>query len=369
MYRESWVEINLDALKFNFKYIKDKSKKELICVIKANGYGSGNQYIVQAAIESGINFFAVSSLDEAIVLRNEGCKEKILILGYVHPDDISTCIQYDVSTTIISLDWLKEVIKTDCAGLDVHIKIDTGMNRIGLKSIPESTEALNLCLSNGINPEGIFTHFACSDNPNQIMTKHQYVLFKDTVEALDYKFDYIHCDNSDALMSFEDNLTNYGRLGISMYGISSYSKELKPVFSLHSTIACVKDVEPGETISYGATYTTTSKETIVTLPIGYADGWLRKNQGRNVYFEDGEYAPIVGRICMDQCMVHVQKPKRVGSQVELFGDHIPVEEVARDLETIPYEILTNLSERLTRIYKENGKIIAEHNARIERSTK
>lgn len=368
MYRESWVEINLDALKKNFEYILQKSKKELICVIKANGYGSGDQYIIQTAIESGIRFFAVSSLDEAIVLRNEGCREKILILGYVDPKDIDLCIEYNISTTVVSLDWLKEVIKKDVRGLIVHIKVDTGMNRIGLKKTEECKEALSLCLQNQILPEGIFTHFACSDDPSQTLTLKQYNRFIEQVKSLDYNFDYIHCDNSDALLSLDEDFTNYGRLGISMYGISAHDKTLHPVFSLYSAISCIKEVDEGEIISYGATYTTTSKEIIATLPIGYADGWLRKNQGRSVYIE-GELAPIVGRVCMDQCMIHTTKFYPVGTKVELFGQHIPVQEVAQDLETIPYEILTNLSERLTRVYIKNNKTIAVSNARLERSLK
>jgi alanine racemase len=366
MYRESWVEINLDALKNNFKYIQEKSKKDLICVIKANGYGSGDQHIVQTAIESGIKFFAVSSLDEALVLRNEGCQEKILILGYVNPNDIDLCIQHQISTTIVSLEWLKEIIKKDPKGLHIHIKVDTGMNRIGLKSIDECKETLNLCLENDIIPEGIFTHFACSDDPDMEMTKCQYEKFVTCVTALNYKFTYIHCDNSDALLSFPEGFTNMGRLGISMYGISAHDQNLEPVFSLYSTIACIKEVNKDETISYGATYTTTTNEIIATLPIGYADGWLRKNQGRCLYI-DGELAPIVGRICMDQCMIHTKKFYPVGTKVELFGKHIPVQEVALDLETIPYEILTNLSERLTRVYIKDNKVIDENNARLERS--
>lgn len=368
MYRESWVEINLDALKRNFEYIKEKSKKNLICVIKANGYGSGDQQIIQTAMESGIHFFAVSSLDEALVLRNEGCNEKILILGYVDPRDIDLCIEHHISTTIVSLDWLKEIVKKDVQGLTVHLKIDTGMNRIGIKSEEECKEALQLCLNHQINPEGVFTHFACSDDASQAMTKRQYDLFVKRVTALNYNFEYIHCDNSDALLNFEDNFTNYGRLGISMYGISSHDKTLAPVFSLYSTISCIKEVDEGETISYGATYTTTSKEIIATLPIGYADGWLRKNQGRCLYV-DGELAPIVGRICMDQCMIHLKKFYPVGTRVELFGNHISVCDVAHDLDTIPYEILTNLSERLTRVYIKNNQPLTISNARLERSLK
>ncbi|MEG2329264.1 alanine racemase [Anaerorhabdus sp.] len=366
MYRESWVEINLDALKFNFNKIKEKSNKDLICVIKANGYGSGDQHIIQTALACGINFFAVSSLDEAIVLRNEGCREKILILGYVNPTDIKICIENKISCTVVSLDWLKDVCRQDTSGLELHLKVDTGMNRIGMKTLEECLEAINLCQMNNIDACGIFTHFACSDVANQEMTKKQYEKFKTIVLNLPHQFKYIHCDNSDALVSFQDNLTNYGRLGISMYGISTYMNDLKPVFSLYSTIACIKEVDAGETISYGATYTTSSKEIIATLPIGYADGWLRKNQGRNVYV-DGDFAPIVGRVCMDQCMIRLKEFKPVGTHVELFGSHMPVQEVARDLETIPYEILTNLSERLTRVYIENGEILTEINARLERS--
>ncbi|MEG0077551.1 alanine racemase [Anaerorhabdus sp.] len=368
MYRESWVEINLDALKKNIEHILNKSKKELICVIKANGYGSGDQFIIQTARECGIHFFAVSSLDEALVLRNEGCHEKILILGYVDPKDIDLCIEHNISTTVVSLDWLKEIVKREVSGLSVHLKIDTGMNRIGIKEEDECIEALNLCLENEINPEGVFTHFACSDDKTQSMTMRQYNLFVERVKTLQYDFEYIHCDNSDALLSLDEDFTSYGRLGISMYGISAHDQTLHPVFSLFSTISCIKEIDANETISYGATYTTTSKEIIATLPIGYADGWLRKNQGRSLYI-NGELAPIVGRICMDQCMIHTSQLYPVGTKVELFGNHISVQDVAKDLDTIPYEVLTNLSERLTRVYVKNNKPISINNARLERSLK
>lgn len=366
MFRNSWVEINLSALKHNFQEIKKYSDKEIICVIKANGYGSGDQFIISAALQSGISMFAVSSLDEAIILRNEGCTSKILILGYVNPKDIEYCIQYDVSTTIVSLDWLQEILNYPHQNLKLHLKVDTGMNRIGIKKISECKEALSICLNNGLMPEGIFTHFACSDVENQETTLRQYNLFKNIVDELNYPFHYVHCDNSDAILSFHDKCTNAVRLGIAMFGISAYKNNLHPVFSLYSTISNIKTVDVGETISYGATYRTTQNEIIATLPIGYADGWLRKNQGRQVWI-DGEYAEIVGRICMDQCMIHLQTAKPVETRVELFGKHISVQSVAHDLETIPYEILTGLSERLTRIYIENNEIISENNARLELS--
>lgn len=366
MFRNSWVEIDLSALKHNFHEIKKYSDKEVICVIKANGYGSGDQFIIKAALQSGITMFAVSSLDEAIILRNEGCTSKILILGYVNPEDIDYCIKYDVSTTIVSLEWLKKVLLYPHQNLKLHLKVDTGMNRIGIKKISECKEALELCLDNELIPEGIFTHFACSDDENLEMTIRQYNMFKNVVDELNYPFVYIHCDNSDAIVSFHDECTNAVRLGIGMFGISSYKNNFKPVFSLYSTISNIKVVEPGETISYGATYTTTQNEIIATLPIGYADGWLRKNQGRSVWVE-GEYAEIVGRVCMDQCMIRLQKFYPVGTKVELFGQHIHVQDVAHDLDTIAYEVLTGLSERLTRIYIENNEIVSENNARLKGS--
>lgn len=368
MYRESWVEIDLDALKYNFHKIQEKAKKEIICVVKANGYGSGDQAIIQTALECGIHFFAVSSLDEAIVLRNEGCKEKILILGYVNPNYIDLCRHYNFQCTAVSLEWVTEVCKSDLSGVQLHLKLDTGMNRIGMKTLEECSTALDLCLRAGGDVRGIYTHFACSDDASQVMTKKQYEEFKTIVSALPHSFEYIHCDNSDALVSFDDDLSNVGRLGISMYGVSSYLQNLKPVFSLYSTIVCTKEIEAGETVGYGATYTAKTKEWIATLPIGYADGWLRKNQNRHVSVAD-ELVPIVGRICMDQCMIRCNKRMPVGTVVELFGKTIAVQDVAKDLDTIPYEIITNLSERLTRCYIKDGKKIAEINARLERSEK
>ncbi len=367
MFRSSWIEINLDALRHNLQVVKKRTDKEIICVIKANGYGSGDYPIIKTALQEGIKTFAVSSLDEAIVLRNEGIEQNILILGYVHPKHISLCAQYKLIATIVSLDWLEKVIKQNPIGLDVHLKIDTGMNRIGVKSIEEAKSALDLCLENNIHLEGIYTHFACSDIEDQKMTKKQFTQFKSIVENLNYSFKYIHTSNSDAIFSFEDNLSNAVRLGVSMFGISTYSTELKPVFSLYSSLSCIKIVPKGESVSYGASYTTLKDEIIGTLPIGYADGWWRKNQGRHVWI-DGELVPLVGRICMDQCMIQLSSKKPIDTPVELFGNHIPIEQVAKELDTIPYEILTSLSERLTRIYIRNCHPVAEFNARLFRSS-
>ncbi len=363
MYRESWIEINLDALKNNLEVVKKHSQKEIICVIKANGYGTGDYPIVQTALKEGITFFAVSSLDEALILRKQGLQERIIILGFVDSIHVPLCIEKNFILTLTSKKWLEESLQYDLSGLKLHFNIDTGMNRIGIKSADEAQQCLELCLQNNIVPEGIFTHFACSDQKDQEMTQYQFNKFEEILNHLNFSFRYIHTSNSDAIFSFEDHLSNAVRLGISMFGISSYRKDLKPVVSLFSKLSFIKTVKKEESISYGATYHAQHDEIIGTLPIGYADGWIRKNQNRKVWIEN-KLVPIVGRICMDQCMILLPKPYPLHTPVELFGNHISIEDVAKELDTIPYEILTLLSDRLTRIYFSNKKVVYKTTPRL-----
>ncbi|MFV0480114.1 MAG: alanine racemase [Anaerorhabdus sp.] len=368
MYRHSWVEIDLDALRFNFRKVKAHTPKEIICVIKADAYGAGDFFVVQAALQEEITSFAVSSLDEALTLRNKGVKEKIIILGFVDVCDIPLCIQHNLIVTITSLQWLKEIITTNPTNLVVHLKLDTGMNRVGIKTLSDAKECLALCLEHKIIPEGIFTHFACSDNHDKKMSHHQFEQFSSIVSELQYPFKSIHTANSDAIFSFEDNLSTAVRLGISMFGISSYRNDLQPVFSLHSKLSCIKEIEAEESVGYGATYVAKEKEIIGTVPIGYADGLNRRNQNRQVWINN-TLVPLVGQICMDQCMVKLPQHYPLGTEVEFFGKHIDVTQVAKEIGTIPYEILTGLSERLPRLYLENNTIIQEINARLDYSKK
>ncbi len=356
------MEIDLDAVEENVRTAKTVSGKDVIAVVKADGYGIGDLAVADAACRAGAKMLAVSSCDEAMILRNKGYRGDMMILGHSDPEDLPRMAEKGVAVPAYSMHWVEEALRTDCEGLRVHIKVDTGMNRIGFREIPDVIEAIRKLTDRGCRVEGIFTHFACADF-DPVFTKRQYDRFEEFVKAADYPFQWIHCDNSEAALSFDAPISNAVRFGIGMYGISETYSGLRDAVSLYSRIFLVKQVPSGETIGYGASYTTTEPEWIATMPIGYADGLIRKNQGRNVYI-GGKLVPIVGRVCMDQTMLRLPEPLEEGTRVEVFGPHIPLSVMAQELDTIPYEIISLISDRVTRIYVRDGKPVDEINGRV-----
>lgn len=356
MLSNSYIEINVDNYRHNINYLKEISSKNLIGIIKANAYGAVDFKCAKILESEGVNFFGVSSILEAISLRHHDIKGNILILGYVDPHDLYLAHKYDLSISTISLDYIKEIINYDIKDLKVHLKIDTGMNRIGLFK-DEVLKALNLLLEHKANVEGIFTHYACSDNDDNF-TYQQYLKFKDVVNLLNYDFKYIHTSNTDATIHFRDEISNYVRCGLGLLGYSSYHTDLKPCVSLYSKVINTKLAKANSGVSYGQHYKLEKDEYISTIAIGYADGLLRAYTGNMVYV-DGEYAKIVGSICMDQMMVVSSKPLKLGSKVEIFGEHVDIHDIANQLDTIIYEVLTNLSDRLSRAYINNNHEIID----------
>jgi len=365
MYRSTWMEVNLDAIMENVRRIRRICGKKFIAVLKADAYGCGDIQVARAVLEAGADMLAVSSLDEAMMLRNEGYQGELLILGSTDPADCSVMVKNNISATAYSMQWIEEVSKHECDGFKVHLKVDTGMNRIGFHDLAELKQAKQLLLDSRCDLEGIFTHFACAESSRE-MTDRQYLKFAEAVKAMNYPFRWIHCDNSAATISFRDPLSNACRVGISLYGISDVPADLLPAISLYTKIFMTKTVPAGQTISYGATYTTSSDKIIATVPIGYADGFIRANQGRKVW-ADGVYPEIVGRVCMDQCMLKMPEYRPEGTTVEIFGSHIRIEDMAKDLNTIPYEIICLISGRVTRRYILHGKAVGEENERLKRS--
>ncbi len=365
MYRHTWMQIDLDEITDNCRMIGQICGKKFIAVLKANAYGSGDVAVCRAVLKGGADMIAVSSVDEAVMLRNENYTGEMLILGPVDPKDIGTVRRLSIAVPAYSMAWVKKAIHHNCAGLKVHLKIDTGMNRIGYKTKEEAKDALELLEAAGCQIEGIFTHFCCSDS-DQEMTDRQYAKFRETAEYLNYPFKWIHCDNSDATLYFKDDLSNACRVGIAMYGVSSFSSDLNHPLSLYSEVTHVKTIKAGETVGYGATYTAAKDEIIATIPIGYADGFIRANQGRRVYV-DGQYAEVVGRVCMDQCMVRLDHEVPLGTTCEIFGRHIPLEKMAEELNTIPYEIICLISDRVTRRYVSEEHDTMEENGRLMKS--
>ena len=359
-YRQSYIEVDLSKVEYNIKQFIKHSNKHFFAVIKANAYGLGAIKISKIAAQAGASYLAVSSLDEAIELRNANITLPILVLGYVNKDYVNVAVENNITLTATSLEFVKSI--RNVKNLKIHLKINTGMNRLGLNGIEEVNEAMKYLKYADI--EGIYTHYACSDEKNHELNQLQYNRFKKIVTSIDYKFKYIHISNTDGSIIFNDNLTNSIRVGLGMIGFSSYDLDLKPTIKLYSEVSNCHMIKKGESVSYGAEYIADNDHYVLTLPIGYADGWLRANEGRKVYI-NGEYGIIIGRICMDQLMVKVNKPYSIDSKVELFGDHINLIDVSKELNTIPYEVLTLLSDRLTKKYFYNDKLIDIKTSRFE----
>ncbi|GAA0322022.1 alanine racemase [Bacillus carboniphilus] len=371
-YRDTWAEINLDAINWNVTQMKNflPTGTELMAVVKANAYGHGDVQVAQTALESGADFIAVAILDEAIALRQKGVKAPILVLGATRPTDVQVASDYNISLTVFKKDWLLQAksILNPKQFIKIHIKADTGMGRLGIQDFEELVELIEVCkTSSSFVWEGLFTHFATADQLEESYFSKQLNLFHSWVSQLDAKPPIIHISNSAA--GFKENIQKYNavRMGISMYGLTPSPEikpylpfELKPALSLYTKMVQVKQVSKGTAISYGNTYVAEEDEWIATLPIGYADGWIRKNQGHDVSV-DGKRVPIIGRICMDQCMIKLPKYFAEGTVVSLIGDVVSMDEVADRLETINYEVACMISSRVPRIYIKNDQQMVTDN--------
>ena len=369
-FRDTWAEINLDHLYENVKNIKGHIPKDvnMFAVVKANAYGHGDVQSSLTALAAGAHGLAVAFLDEAISLRRGGITAPILVLGATRPKDVQIASQLDISLTTFQREWLVEAEKQLSQGdrLNLHIKCDTGMGRIGIRTTEELKSIEEYIRDHPqFDLEGIFTHFATADELNDDYLEEQLGRFEQMLEQLESLPAYIHSSNSAATLRKTNTLFNAVRVGIAMYGLAP-SMEMKPelpfplkeVFSLHSRLIHTKKLGAFEKVSYGATYETGEEEWIGTIPIGYADGWLRKLQGQDVLVE-GERVPIVGRICMDQCMIRLPEARGIGTRVTLIGsqgeDAITMDEIAGKLDTINYEIPCIISTRVPRIYIRNGE--------------
>lgn len=379
-YRPTWVEISLDALRSNieqFQKVLPEGMKQM-AVVKADAYGHGAVEVSKEVLAAGVDYLGVAFFDEALELRNAGITAPILVLGYTPPEGINRARELDVTIAVYSRDVLEELCmqgrKQENAAqkkLKIHIKLDTGMGRLGLHTeadaIPFIEEALQL---SNVEVEGLFTHYANADEVDKSYTLAQYGRFERIVSYFTDKgvtFPYIHAGNSAAAIDLPGLTYSMVRLGISMYGlypsedVDQSKIELKPVLSLKTGIVHLKTLPAGSGVSYGTIYHTKGEEQIGTLPIGYADGYSRMLTGKVDVLVRGKRVPIVGRICMDQCMINVSDVPdvQVLDEVVLIGEQdgerISVEDVARLLGTIPYEIICMISHRVARVYVRNGE--------------
>lgn len=338
---------------------------ELFAVVKANGYGHGAIETAKAAKLGGATGFCVALLDEAIELREAGIKEPILILSVVDVSYIELLVKYDLSVTVATQEWLElasDYLKNmdEKVLLKVHIKVDTGMGRIGFLTTTATKKAIQtLKTEEHFVWEGLFTHFSTADGKDETYFRKQVQFFQEILDALNEKPRYVHVGNSATALWHEQGQSNMIRFGVAMYGLNPSGQtlippyDLQPALQLVSKLIQVRELPAGSGIGYGKDYTTPRKEWIGTVPIGYADGWLRHLQGFEVLV-DGEFCEIVGRICMDQCMIRLNKPVATGTEVTLIGKNekkeITMQMVAEQLETIHYEIACTFSERIPREY-------------------
>lgn len=370
-HRPCWVEIDLENLLFNLNHIKETvgDSAKIMGVVKADAYGHGVD-AVELLQDEGLEYLAVAFLDEGIALRQKGIDRcEILILGSTEPDMIPDLVEWDITPTVYQMAFAKKLsdycVENDCVQ-KVHIKVDTGMGRIGLpwENAAETIAAMHKLP--GIRIEGIFTHFATADETDKTFTHTQLRRYAQVVKALEDKGIHIplkHVENSAAIVDFDKTVFNMVRPGIILYGYypsDAVNKEklpLKPVMQFKTRIEHIKTIHAGDSVSYGRKYVAAEDRVIATLPVGYADGYTRMLSGKGAeVWINGQRAPVVGNICMDQCMVDITGLKDVSlyDEVELFGTHIHLEELAEKLGTIHYELLCMINKRVPRIYRFMG---------------
>ena len=375
--RRTWAEIDLDALTHNYRQARQRTGPDVkyLGVVKADAYGHGAVQIARKLEALGADYLAVSSLDEARELRHGGIQMPILILGHTPPDMVPQLIRYDITQTVSALAKAEaySAAAEACGGtLKVHIKVDTGMSRLGFLvrdgHFDGGVEAIDRsCGLPHLEAEGIFTHFAASDADDEASeeyTREQFGVFMRVLDALAARgrtFSIRHCANSGALARYPEMYLDMVRPGIALYGVGDDAESLglQPVMTLKSCVSTIKVFDPDTDISYGRTFHTAGKTRVGVLPIGYADGLFRGlSNHMAVQTADGP-APIRGRICMDMTMVDLtDKPDvHVGDAVELFGKRQRVDDLARVLDTIPYELTCAVSKRVPRLYMENGEVV------------
>ena len=364
-FRPTKAIINLDAIKDNVKALNDYlgNHTSIIAVVKADGYGHGDVETAHAAIEAGAKMVSVATPEEAVRLREFGISEDILVMGPTPVRFAETARELGITVAVSGAEWLKEACLTKQVDhvLKVHVKIDSGMGRYGIRDFESLNAIINFAdESKQVIVDGVFTHFSCADMDQCETTDEQFERFMEFVGLFPKKPRLVHASNSAAALLYPAYTLDAVRFGIGLYGIapSEFVQQklpfpLKRALSLETELAHVKLLAKGGSVSYGATYQSLEDEWIGTLPIGYADGLRRGLRGQEVLI-GGKRVPIVGTICMDQCMVKLPREMPVGEKVVLLGkqgkEEILMEEWAIKLDTIPYEIAVSLSKRIPRMY-------------------
>jgi alanine racemase len=357
-YRQTWATINLDYLWENYQYLSSIANKPLIPVIKADGYGHGSKQIFNFLYEKGIRFFAVSLIEEALELRKIHKDADLLIMGAILKEHFDVISENNLIFTLYDEEIYEALLLYE-KPIRFHLKLDTGMHRYGISDLHMAKKMVDSFKTKpNVSYEGIYTHFATA-NDDPIFYQKQLSTFKHFIDSCSYIPKIVHVSNSSSIFQYERNIdyTTHGRLGISLYGLSlddPYPK-IKPVMSLYTKVIQIKHLKPNDGLGYGQTYKAKTDEIIALLPIGYADGLIRKNKGFNC-FVNGKYYPLVGNICMDTCFIKVDASVSKHDVVTIFGEGLHVDQIASRLGTINYEITTNVSKRVPRKYIKDGKM-------------
>ena len=366
--RPAWAEIDTSKIASNVKYISSILPKntDILGVVKANGYGHGAVESGKIALENGVRYLGVAMLDEGLELRRAGIDAPILIMGHIFQKHVKSVVENDMTTIVASIDLAKELSKTAVTlgkKAKIHIKMDTGMNRIGIFPSGAKEFVCEVAKLPSLEIEGICSHLGTADCDKDF-ARSQIALFLDTVNEIEKCGIHIpirHIANTAAAISIKESALDMVRVGIAMYGMSytqnpEDTKELLPALELKTSVEYLKHIDKGDAIGYGASYVAKGRELIATLPIGYADGYSRGLSTDGEVLIGGTRCAIVGRICMDQMMVKIPNSTDIciGQEVVLIGkqgtEEIRVEELSHKLDTINYEITCNINPRVQRVY-------------------
>lgn len=382
--KRTWAEIDLDILDENYRLVRAATNEsaKLCCVIKADAYGHGAEKTAAELENLGADYFGVSNLEEALQIRNAGIKTPILIMGYTPASEVKYLAENDITQCIYAEDYAKslssEAVRQGVT-IKAHIKINTGMNRLGftfedISDVESSVKEIEaVCKLPNLIFEGIFTHFASSDEGDGGLdfTMNQYGCFKELIEALGSKgifFEICHCANSGAVLDYPQIHMDMVRAGIICYGLYPSAKVknkigIKPALMLKSVVSHVQTVKAGTSVSYGRTFTAEKDIKAATVPIGYADGypWILGSKGAEVLIK-GKRCRIIGRVCMDYLMADVSgiDDVKIGDEVTLIGkddvEEITADEIAAHMGSISYEVICDIGKRVPRVYLRNGKV-------------
>jgi len=375
----TWVEISLENMAHNVREYRRILGEDvrIMAVVKADAYGHGAPEVSHALLEAGVNYLGVAFFEEAVELRKAGIEAPIMLMGYTSPSHVDLVLEYRLTPTVFSVEVARAL---SCEAtrrgvtVPVHVKVDTGMGRVGFLPHEASGCMKEISELPGLHVEGVMTHLSSADEEALDYTSRQMEIFRSFLEQcreMGIHPYLVHAANSAAAVRLEESQGNMVRLGLSLYGhypslaVSSLNTvSLKPALEFKSRVINVKKVPPGTCISYGCAYCTGDEEVIATVPAGYADGFNRLLSNRGEVLVKGKRVPVVGKVCMDFFMVKVTgiEGVEVGDEVVMYGkqreEEITVDEVAGLLDTIPYEVLCAINKRVPRLYYRNGSLVA-----------